>query len=124
MVHLSLLPAFTSPVKGKASSAVLPHAAIHSSTLPTLLPPLPPLSPSNLFALVRTPKRTITLKMLEGLVLVPSSRKPEETVKLLRVWVGREDLWRSLSDGVSLGGREVVTLGGNIRIVGKLSGIR
>ena len=134
MVHLSLLPAFPSiiPSSSKASkqvassSSVLP-APIHSSTLPTLLAALPPLSPFYLLSLVfHTPKKTITLKMLDGVVLVPSGRnKAAESVKMVRVWVGREDLWKSLGDGKNGGsGKEVVTLGGKVRIVGKLSGIR
>ncbi|KAL7414197.1 putative adipose-regulatory protein-domain-containing protein [Mrakia frigida] len=131
MVHLSLLPSFSSLplIKGRPSpsySALSPPPALYSSTLPTLLAALPPLSPFNLLSLVfHTPKKTITLKMLDGVVLVPSSKKAAETVKMVRVWVGREDLWKSLGDGKNGGsGREVVTLGGKVRIVGKLSGIR
>lgn len=64
--------------------------------------------------------------MLDGVVFVPSGRKKAaENVKMVRVWVGREDLWKSLGDGKNGGvGKEVVTLGGKVRIVGKLSGIR
>lgn len=126
MVHLSLLPAVPPPAptgKGKSSSQASQPVAIHSATLPTLLSPLPMLSPRNLLSLVfMTPRKTITLKMLDGVVVVPSSRKTAETTKYVKVWIGREDLWRSL--GERGGGKEVVTFGGRVRIEGKLSGIR
>ena len=123
MIHLSLLPAVAPPASSGKSKASSQPLAIHSATLPTLLSPLPMLSPRNLLSLVfMTPRKTITLKMLDGVVVVPSSRKVAETTKFVKVWIGREDLWRSL--GERGGGKEVVTFGGRVRIEGKLSGIR
>jgi hypothetical protein len=71
----------------------------------------------------------MTFKMLEGVVLVPSYKKSGETVGSVMAWVGREDLWRSQREGDELSGgrgkgKEVVTYGGRVRFVGKLSGIR
>lgn len=62
--------------------------------------------------------------MLEGVVLAPSW-KPKEVVKHARIWVGREDLWKSLDiEGNRKFGREVATLGCRIRFEGRLTGVR
>lgn len=96
---------------------------IHTSTLPTLVEASPMLSPfALLYHTVRTPRTTISLKMLDSVVLAPH-RRPNELVKQVQVWVGREDLWRSL-DPTLKKGREVSTFGGKVRFVGKLSGVR
>lgn len=77
--------------------------------------------------------------MMHDVILVPHRQPISQVVGAVKVWVGREDLWKSLdhqeerSSGGLLGsgskngkgrGKEVVTYGGRVSFVGKLSGIR
>lgn len=94
-------------------------AELHSTSFSTWIPAQPWISAHTLLGLLRGPRtKTISVEMMDGVVLVPGRKKG--VGKEIKVWVGRQDMWTSEGKG----SKELVTDGGKVRIVGELSGVR
>lgn len=108
MVHLNVFSSSSSsgPKGGRPT-------LMQAKSVSTLLIPPPTLSPANVLPLVwSVPTRTLSLPVLENVVLVDGKQEAGR----VGVWVGREDGWG--------GGREVSTTGARLIVRGRLTGLR